>query len=91
MSKVTVFVSEDSEPSQKVTDLLDEYNISYELNNVTKEKDYLKELQMIGIYGTPATKVDGEFILGYQKNKLKHALGLDDVSHYSSLYDGFKS
>lgn len=89
MSKVTVFVSEDSEPSQKVTNLLDEYNISYELNNVTKEKEHLKELQNSGIYGTPATKIDGVFILGYQKNKLKHALGLGDATHYSSLYDGY--
>ncbi|BAC12560.1 hypothetical protein [Oceanobacillus iheyensis HTE831] len=91
MSKVVVYVSEVNEPSKKVIELLNEYKITFEMKNVTVDKTYLQELQTKGIYGTPATEIDGEFILGYQKNKLKYALGLDDVSHYSSLFDGFNS
>ncbi|MFD1335590.1 glutaredoxin domain-containing protein [Oceanobacillus iheyensis] len=91
MSKVVVYVSEVNEPSRKVIELLNEYKITFEMKNVTEDKTYLQELQTKGIYGTPATEIDGEFVLGYQKNKLKYALGLDDVSHYSSLFDGFNS
>lgn len=91
MSKVVVYVSEVNEPSKKVIELLNEYKITFDMKNVTVDKTYLQELQTKGIYGTPATEIDGEFILGYQKNKLKYALGLDDVSHYSSLFDGFNS
>lgn len=91
MSKVVVYVSEVNEPSKKVIELLDDYKITYEMKNVTKNKTYLQDLQSKGIYGTPATEIDGDIVLGFQKNKLKYALGVDDVSHYSSLFDGFNS
>ncbi|WP_249872710.1 glutaredoxin family protein [Oceanobacillus saliphilus] len=90
-SQVTIYVSENEGEAHKVIRLLEEHNIPYIEKNVTKNENYMKELHSIEIYGTPATFIDDEqVILGYQKNKIKYALGLDNnASHYTSLFDGF--
>jgi hypothetical protein len=91
-SKVTIYVSENSVESNKVIRLMEDYDIPYKIKNVSENHALMKELQAKDIYGTPATYVDNqEVILGYQKNKIKYALGKDDnKSHYSSLFEGFK-
>ncbi|WP_067730271.1 glutaredoxin family protein [Oceanobacillus damuensis] len=90
-SQVIIYVSDHSKEADKVIRLLKDNGISYITRNVTENDRYMKELQSKEIYGTPATFIDDqEVILGYQRNKIKYALGLDDnASHYSSLFDGF--
>lgn len=89
---VVVYVSDNSLKSNKVIDLMNDYNISYKKKNISNNSNYMKELHQRDIYGTPAVFIDDkQAILGYQKNKIKYALGIgDQVSHYSSLFDGFK-
>ncbi|MGJ9459417.1 glutaredoxin family protein [Oceanobacillus sp. CF4.6] len=90
-NQVIVYISNDSVHSNKVIKLMNEHNIPYITKNVSDNTKYMKELQAKEIYGTPATYIDDQkVILGYQKNKIKYALGLDDkASHYSSLFEGF--
>ncbi|WP_087974520.1 glutaredoxin family protein [Oceanobacillus rekensis] len=91
-SKVTIYVSDNSVQCNKVIKLMNDYDISYKIKNVSEKNQHMKELQALDIYGTPATYIDNQaVILGYQKNKIKYALGMDDFkSHYSSLFEGFK-
>ncbi|WP_337017123.1 glutaredoxin family protein [Oceanobacillus massiliensis] len=90
-AQVIIYVSDNSPQSEKVVKLIEENNMPYTIRNVSQNSDYMKELQSKEIYGTPATFInDQQPILGYQKNKIKYALGIDDnISHYSSLFDGF--
>ena len=75
---VTIYIS-DHDPT--CTDLLkqmDAWKISYQTKNISRQSEHLKELQEMEIFGTPATFIEGEYkaILGFQKEKLKHALGI---------------
>lgn len=92
--KVLVYISNDSKECEKVIRFLQEWDITYQIKNVNEQRGNMKELQKLGIYGTPAIFVDGEKepILGFQKNKLKYKLGLIDksISYYSSLFDGYE-
>ncbi|GAA0321581.1 hypothetical protein GCM10008931_11410 [Oceanobacillus oncorhynchi subsp. oncorhynchi] len=76
MKKVTLFISEGSQASDKVKAFLDKNDVTYELKNVTKNKAYLKELQEMKIFGTPTLFIDGKKIEGNQENKILYELGL---------------
>ncbi|MBP2079822.1 glutaredoxin family protein [Oceanobacillus polygoni] len=77
-SHVTVYISDNNLKSNKVISLLDKYNITYNKKNVSSNHTYMEELHEQEIYGTPATFIDGnEPILGYQKNKIENALGIN--------------
>lgn len=73
---VVVYISENNTSCNKVIQLIEEQDVSYKVKNVSKHKDYMKELQKNGIYGTPALFIKGQdyFILGYQKNRIIKAL-----------------
>ncbi|MFC4025337.1 glutaredoxin domain-containing protein [Oceanobacillus longus] len=91
-NQVIIYISNNNSiQSNKVINLMNEHNIPFITKNVSDNTEHMKELQAKEIYGTPATYIDDQkVILGYQKNKIKHALGLDDnTSHYSSLFEGF--
>lgn len=76
MKKVTLFISEGSKASVRLKAFLDENDVSYELKNVTKDKEYLKELQEMNVFGTPTIFIDGKKIEGNQENKVLYELGL---------------
>ncbi|WP_193064397.1 glutaredoxin family protein [Oceanobacillus oncorhynchi] len=76
MKKVTLFISEGSQASDKVTSFLDKNDVTYELKNVTENKMYLKELQEMKIFGTPTLFIDEKKIEGNQENKILYELGL---------------
>ncbi|WP_188456854.1 glutaredoxin family protein [Virgibacillus oceani] len=82
MSKkdVLIYISSNCQRNNRLLDQLDEWDINYEKKNVTENPEYMKELQGKGIFGTPVTFIDGEPILGMQKSKLKHALGIGKQS-----------
>lgn len=73
---VVIYVSDNNSYCKKVIDLVQEHDVSYKVKNVTQNKNYMKELQNNGIYGTPALFVKGEdhSILGYQREKIRTAL-----------------
>lgn len=87
---VTIYISEGCVKCADLLAQMNKWNISYHVKNISKSSEYLEELQKMGIYGTPATFIEGEHkaVLGFQKNKIMHALGLgmNDFSetHYYS-------
>ncbi|WP_373895133.1 glutaredoxin family protein [Virgibacillus natechei] len=88
---VTIYISDENSQCKKLIQQLDEWDVSYTTKNVTQNRDYMKELQDIGIFGTPATFVDNQSaILGFQKNKIKYALGFGNNSFYSPFYEGYE-
>ena len=84
--EVVVYISDDSRKCDQLLSELDNMGINYETKNVTKNKNYMEELQNKGVYGTPATFIDNDKspILGPQKNKIIQALdkGEGDWKHY---------
>lgn len=95
MKKVTLFFSEGSEASDRVKAFLDKNDVTYELKNVTKNKDYLKELQEMKVFGTPTIFIDGKKIEGHQENKILYELGLisdpsDDDFSFENVFKNRK-
>ncbi|WP_196493841.1 glutaredoxin family protein [Ornithinibacillus caprae] len=76
--QITVYISDNCKYCQRVLDMLNESNVRYEVKNVTQEKNFMKELQGQGIFGTPATYIhrNDHFILGLQTEKLKKVLNI---------------
>ncbi|GIO24338.1 glutaredoxin [Oceanobacillus sp. J11TS1] len=93
MKKVTLFISENSEASNRIIAFLNKNDVTYELKNVTKNKEFLKELQKIDVFGTPTIFIDGKKIEGNQENRIVYELGL--TSNHSnddfSFEDVFKN
>ncbi|MFC2947795.1 glutaredoxin family protein [Virgibacillus sediminis] len=91
--QVTIYVSEDNSQCNKLISQMDEWNVPYEIKNVSKNTKYMRELQDMGIYGTPATFINGNEgpVLGYQKNRIKNNLGLGNNDYYNTHYNGYSS
>ncbi|WP_029271346.1 glutaredoxin family protein, partial [Virgibacillus alimentarius] len=66
---VTIYVSDGCNKCNDLLAQLDEWNVFYQIKNISKQREHLYELQKLGIYGTPATFIEGEYraILGFQK------------------------
>jgi thioredoxin reductase (NADPH) len=50
----------------------------YEERNVGENPEYFNELHEKGIFGTPATFINGEAVIGYRPNKMKKILGVNE-------------
>ncbi|MBY7142375.1 glutaredoxin family protein [Virgibacillus sp. NKC19-3] len=88
--QVTIYIGDGNSQCTKLLQQLDEWNVSYLTKNISHHPNYRKELQDMGIFGIPATFVDNQSaILGFQKNKIKYALGLGNNSYYSPFYEGY--
>jgi glutaredoxin len=76
--KVTIYVSDNSLPCKKIVSHINNLNVPYYEKNVTKNSEYMKELQEQGIFGTPAIFIEGQehAILGFQEKNINHALGV---------------
>lgn len=74
--EITVYVSDNNLQCKRLLTHLDKWDISYEEKNVTKHSEYMKDLQEQGIFGTPATFIEGQghAILGFQEKNINHAL-----------------
>lgn len=75
-SQIIVYTSRNCAKCDQLLSKLSEWNVEYEEKNVSENREYFKELQSQKVYGTPATFVDGEKILGFQERKLKRVLNL---------------
>jgi len=85
MSQKTVvtYISNNSLQCEELLRQLDEWEIDYELKNVSEERSYLQELQKANVFGTPATfvKKANQVILGFSKGELRHALGIHQTKY----------
>lgn len=74
---VLVYTTPTCPHCDRVKSFLEENDISYEEHNVAQDKEKAKEMvKKTGQRGVPVTEVDGEFIVGYDEEKLKEALDL---------------
>ena len=69
-SEVIIYTSDHCKKCESLKRLFNQWGISFKEKNTTKNRSYLKELQQVGIYGTPTTVVDDKFIEGFQENRL---------------------
>lgn len=60
---------------------MDQWGVNYMVKNITQNIDMKRELQNLGIYGTPATFIEGysDPVLGCQIEKLKSRLNIDEA------------
>lgn len=73
---VEVYISDNCKQCEQVMEQLDKWNISYSVKNITNAPAVLKEMQAHSVYSTPLVLINGEKVLGFQKNKLQQMLGL---------------
>ncbi|MGM8366217.1 glutaredoxin family protein [Virgibacillus sp. W0181] len=76
--EATVYVSENCQECTALLKHLDEWDVSYNTINVSADKEKMRALQAMNVYGTPATFIEGHKhpVLGFQKNKLKNVLNV---------------
>ncbi|WP_017473804.1 glutaredoxin family protein [Amphibacillus jilinensis] len=74
VERIVVYVSNQCEESDKVIRLLDDMAVNYEKKNISEHKAYLKELQRLKIYATPAIIINDKKILGFQKKKIEQLI-----------------
>lgn len=89
-NQVVVYISNDSSDCNQIITRLNEWDVDFQTKNISDNHEYREELQERGVFGTPATIVGNEVILGSQINKLKHSLGLDHM-HYSSFHERYNN
>jgi len=59
-----------------VQEFLAEKGVSYTEKDVTADEAAMAELEAIGILSTPITVIDGEVVVGFNRNRLEELLGL---------------
>ncbi|HLB28927.1 MAG TPA: glutaredoxin family protein [Dehalococcoidia bacterium] len=57
-------------------EFLAEKGVSYTEKDVTADEAAMAELEAIGILSTPITVIDGEVVVGFNRNRLEELLGL---------------
>ncbi|GGD05081.1 hypothetical protein GCM10007216_39670 [Thalassobacillus devorans] len=82
--EVVVYVSNNCAHCKKVIAKLKEWNVDFKEKNVSENKTHFKELQQQKIYGTPATFIDGNKVLGFQQGKLRRLLGIYNDFSFNS-------
>lgn len=88
-NNVIVYISNNCSHCDKLVAHLNQWNIKYQTKNVTEDHENMEQLQERGVFGTPATLVEDEMILGFHINKIKHVLGKTNShqSYFSSIYE----
>ncbi len=55
---------------------LSQHNIPFVERNVATDPSALQELERLEVFSTPATLVDEELVVGFNKKRLQELLGL---------------
>ncbi len=77
MARVKVYSSPGCPFCQLAKEFLKEKNIEFEEIDVSKDEKAVKELvEKTGQMGVPVIEIDGEIIIGFDKEKLEKALKL---------------
>ncbi|OLS38396.1 glutaredoxin family protein [Bacillus sp. MRMR6] len=74
--EIIVYSSNGCSYCKKVKVFLKELGFEYEERNGSIHKEYFDQLKEKKIFGTPATFVNGNLVLGFQEKKLKKLLGI---------------
>lgn len=69
-----VYVSDNCDECDQMVALLDKEEVVYELKNISRDKENLRELQKQHVYATPALIVKGKKVLGFQEQRIKQLL-----------------
>jgi len=62
---------------QSVKEFLSQNEIAYEEKDVSADEAALHELMHMGVFTTPATVIDGEVVVGFDRKRLAELLGLE--------------
>jgi len=62
---------------QSVKEFLSQNGIAYEEKDVSANEAALHELMHMGVFTTPATVIDGEVVVGFDRKKLTELLGIE--------------
>jgi glutaredoxin len=73
-NEVRVYVSDNCDECDQMVALLDKEEVVYELKNISRDKENLRELQKQHVYATPALIVKGKKVLGFQEQRIKQLL-----------------
>ncbi len=77
MKKVVVYSTPTCPFCKNLKKYLDEKEVSYEVVDVTKERDKAKEVfQKTGHRSVPITLIDDEYVVGFKKDRINELLGL---------------
>ena len=60
----------------KVKEFLSQNHVQFTDRNVAADEAALAELEKLGYMTTPVTLVDGEAVVGYDREKLQQLLGI---------------
>lgn len=61
---------------RSVKEFLSQNGIAYEEKDVSADEAALHELMHMGVFTTPATVIDGEVVVGFDRKRLAKLLGV---------------
>jgi glutaredoxin 3 len=64
----------------KVKEFLSQNNIEFADRNITADESALAELEKLGYMTTPVTVVDGQVVVGFDRDKLQNLLKRDRIA-----------
>jgi glutaredoxin len=64
---------------RKVEEFLTTHGIAFHARNVAEDSAAMDELMRLGVATTPVTVIDGEIVVGFDRERLAAMLGLGDV------------
>lgn len=77
MAKVTIYTTPTCSFCKMAKSYFAENNVEYEEKDVTSNDTLVNEMvEKSGQMGVPVIDIDGKVIVGFDKNKLKEALGI---------------
>lgn len=76
MKKVDIYTSDTCGYCHAAMDYLNENNVQFTEHNISSNPEYRKELMKKGYRSVPLIIIDGEELLGFDKDKVASALGL---------------
>jgi len=62
---------------QSVKEFLSQNGIAYEEKDISADEAALHELMHMGVFTTPATLIDGEVVVGFDRKRLAELVGLE--------------
>lgn len=74
MNKITIYTSDTCGYCHMAKEYFDEKGISYDEKNVSRDADSRKELMKMGYMSVPVIIVNGETVVGFDKQKIEGLL-----------------